>query len=416
MRLTLAGLGAALAWLAPSPAQAALKNQTFSTPGQHVFVVPPAVHSLLVAVVGGNGGAGSSVIAGGAGATVTAALAVHPGQKLFAEVGGNGQPGVNTITGGLGGYNGGGAGGSQVVLFAGAPSGGGGGGASDIRTIPNCPAGNLNCGSLGSRLVVAGGGGGGGGSSADASGGIGGASDADGFAGNMDNHGDAPGTGGLRGTLSGGGAAGTPPQGPPGNPGNPLPGVLGRGGEGSLGSGGAGGGGGGGIYGGGGGGAGAAQLLGSPPNETFVSAGGGGGAGGASSQPPGPPGVTDLSLRPTASGAQPTVKFFWKLPRPTVLTLPPTARTATSATLRGKLNPNAALVTNCQFTISPATPLGSTIPCAQQLHVGILPVPVSARVAGLKRGTKYTVRLVGVNAQGIARAAPITFRTRRRRR
>jgi hypothetical protein len=37
-------------------------------------------------------------------------------------------------------------------------------------------------------------------------------------------------------------------------------------------------------------------------------------------------------------------------------------------------------------------------------------------VAGLKRGTKYTVRLVGVNAQGIARAAPITFRTRRRRR
>jgi hypothetical protein len=125
--------------------------------------------------------------------------------------------------------------------------------------------------------------------------------------------------------------------------------------------------------------------------------------------------VTNITLRPTASGAQPRVTFAWKLPRPTVRTLAVAALTATSATLRGTLNPNAAPVTTCHFTISPASLVGSVLPCAQQVHVGVLPIPVSARVAGLKPRTKYTVRLVGSNAQGTTKGNPITFTTPRRR-
>ena len=407
-RFFLVALGAVLPLLAPSAATAALTSQTFSVPGQHVFAVPPAVQTLTVSLVGGNGGPGADGILGGAGATVTATLAVHPGEKLYAQVGGNGQPAVNTVTGGFGGFNGGGNGGSEVVLFGGKPSGGGGGGASDIRTVPDCPAGNPGCGSVASRLVVAAGGGGGGGSSSNEVGGIGGASDTGGFAGAQDALGDAPGTGGLRGTLLGGGAAGGPPSQPPDGA---TPGALAQGGAGATGLGGAGGGGGGGIFGGGGGGAGLGQLVGG----VAETAGGAGGGGGSSSQPPGPKGVTNISLRPTASGAQPAIKFFWKLPRPTVMTLTPTNLSATSATLHGSLNPNAADLAGCHFLISPATLVGSTIPCAQQIQAGVAPVPVSARVAGLKPATTYTVRLVALNAQGVARAQPVTFRTKRRR-
>jgi hypothetical protein len=409
-RFVLGLLAAAMPLLVPSLAQAALTSQTFSAPGQHVFVVPPAVGSLIVLAVGGNGGAGSDGVVGGAGGTITATLTVHPGEKLYAEVGGNGFPAVNTALGGLGGYNGGGAGGSEVILFAGVPSGGGGGGASDIRTIPTCPAAQPGCGSLASRLVVAAGGGGGGGTSAFEFGGIGAPSDADGFAGHEDSLGDPAGTGGLRGTLSAGGKAGGPAEAAPGTPGVSTPGVLGQGGQGALGAGGAGGGGGGGIYGGGGGGSGEGQIAG----QNVVSSGGGGGGGGSSSQPPGPKGVFNLTLRPTATGAQPLVKLFWKLPKPTVHTLKPAAVKTTTATLRGTLNPNAAPVASCRFTISPTTPVGARIPCSQQVHVGVLPTAVSARIAGLTPGTRYRVRLVAVNAQGVARATAITFRTRRR--
>jgi hypothetical protein len=125
--------------------------------------------------------------------------------------------------------------------------------------------------------------------------------------------------------------------------------------------------------------------------------------------------VRNLTLRPTAPGAQPHITFAWKLPRPTVRTLAVTLLKPTSATLHGTLNPNAAPVANCHFSISPASLIGSSLPCAQQLHIGVLPLPVSARVAGLKPNTKYTVRLVGANAQGAAQGNAVTFTTPRRR-
>ena len=204
-----AALSVAMGLFVPTAAHAATASQSFTTAGEHVFVVPPAVFSVSVMLVGGNGGAGAHGATGGAGATEVATIAVTPGEKLYVEVAGDGGAGDQTGQSSPG-YNGGGAGGEQFAILVTAPSGGGGGGASDVRTVPACPAATPSCPSLGaslaSRLVVAGGGGGGGGgfSATDtASGGPGGASDAAGSAGQTDPpHFNAPGGPGGRGTDS----------------------------------------------------------------------------------------------------------------------------------------------------------------------------------------------------------------------
>jgi hypothetical protein len=68
-------------------------------------------------------------------------------------------------------------------------------------------------------------------------------------------------------------------------------------------------------------------------------------------------------------------------------------------------------LSNCQFTISPKPPGGSTISCAQQIGSGTTPVAVSAQLFGLSPSTTYTVRLTASDAQGTSTGAPITFRT-----
>ncbi len=406
-------LGVAVALLAPSTAAATTTSTTFTTPGENVFVVPPGISSLQMTLVGGNGGTGNDGAPGGVGATEIATLTVTPGQTLYAEVGGNG--GNGDLTGlGLGGVNGGGSGG-EIAFIAAAPSGGGGGGASDVRTVRACPIGTQVCASsaasLGSRLVVAAGGGGGGGGGAGGSyaGGNGGAADANGTDGSYDPpiYHDAIGTGGARGTPAGGGMHGT------GVSGNAVAGALGIGGDGGdRDLGGGGGGGGGGIYGGGGGGDGTGQLVGTYPNQYIVSSGGGGGGGGASSIPTvAPPSVSNLSLIPTATGAQPQITFTWTIPPPTAVIATPYGITAHGATLAGTVNPNAAPVTGCYFTISPAPPGGPTISCAQQLQPVGTPVSVSAQLAGLNPSTRYTVQLVASNAQGTSTGGPVSFTT-----
>ena len=395
----------------PTAAHAATASQSFTTAGEHAFVVPPAVTSVSVTLVGGNGGAGAHGTIGGAGATEVATLAVTPGEKLYAEVGGDGGAGDQT---GLdaGGYNGGGGGGEQFAILVSTPSGGGGGGASDIRTVPACPIDTPACSSLAaslaSRLVVAGGGGGGGGGFAvtdTAAGGPGGASDAAGSAGQTDPpRFNAPGGGGGRGRTTSGGAAGGNPAGGTGV----TAGTLGAGGAGGLSGGGGGGGGGGGVYGGGGGDAGAAEL---PDISHFYGAGGGGAGGGASTLPPGPAGVSGLSLLPTETGAEPQIMLTWTLPAPTAATQAANGVTFSSATLNGTVNPNATPLSGCQFTISPTPPGGSTISCTQQIGSGTSPVPVSARLHGLSPSTTYTVRLTASDAQGQSTGGPITFRT-----
>jgi hypothetical protein len=303
--VTLVALALALA--APS-ARAEDASQSFTSTGEHAFVVPSGVSSVTVRLVGGNGAHGTGA-AGGAGATAVAVLTVRPGDTLYAEVAGNG--GRDDAIG-QGGYGGGGYGGAVKFLFA-APGGGGGGGASDVRTC-SVTAAPADCATLDSRLIVAGGGGGGAGKgtspTTEIDGGMGGAADAHGFDGELvpARANDFGGIGGSAGTVSGGGAPG-------GNSGDPATaGTLGVGGGGGSSVGGGGGGGGGGLYGGGGGGSGTGEITGTYPGLIVYNGGGGGGGGGASGVPAGAAGVSGFSLLPTAFGAQPSVTITWNVP------------------------------------------------------------------------------------------------------
>src|ERR1700740_1960088 len=92
---TAAALSAAFALAHPAGASAAeTASQSYSTAGEHAFVVAAGGTRLRVTLVGGNGGAGKGGASGGSGgvpATVTAQLAVSPAEILYAEVAGNGQ-------------------------------------------------------------------------------------------------------------------------------------------------------------------------------------------------------------------------------------------------------------------------------------------------------------------------------------
>lgn len=410
VRAGIATVACACSGLVASGAQAAeTGSQTFTTVGEHAFVVPAGVTSVQVTLVGGNGGAGKGGAPGGVPATVTATLAVNPGETLYAEVAGDGQPASGVAN--EGGYGGGASGGAASGF--GGPGGGGGGGASDVRT---CPASALPsaCGgrlSLASRLIVAAGGGGGGGNGqkpSSTAGGNGGGGDQSGSPGHKDEIGDEGGSGGLRATLSAGGEAGGPNLECEPKTGErcALGGGLGNGGTGGSGViGGGGGGGGGGVFGGGGGGGGAESKS-EPANG-----GGGGGGGGSSGVPPGTQGVSGFSLVPTATGAEPSVALAWTMPPPAVLTGAPSALTSATATLNGTVNPDGSQVTECHFTITPAPSGGASIPCQQQVGAGSVPVAVSAAIAGLAPATTYTVTLTAASAQGSVSGAPVTFLT-----
>ena len=410
---TLSGLLAL--WLTAPAAQADSTSQSFTTAGEHAFVVPPGVTSLQVALVGGYGGAGSGGTPGGIPASAGATLSVSPGETLYAEVAGDGESATGLDN--LGGYNGGGSGGTNVFFLGSHPGGGGGGGASDVRLCPASAA-PAECGghsSLASRLLVAAGGGGGGGnglSPSSTAGGDGGASDQSGSAGAHDAYTDAGGDGGLRASTTGGGAGGTSGVCEPISGGGcSTKGELGSGGEGGESASGSGGGGAGGIFGGGGGGAGDLSNIGTPEDPVLAAGGGGGGGGGSSGVLGDATGVSAFSLVPTAEGAEPVVTFTWTPPPPAVVTAAASAVTATTATLNGSVNPDAWQIVSCGFAISPAPAGVSSFPCAQQLTAGGTPTAVSATAAGLSPGTTYTVTLAAASTQGASSGAPITFTT-----
>ncbi|MBI4931763.1 MAG: PKD domain-containing protein [Bacteroidetes bacterium] len=228
------------------------------TGSAQTWIVPNCVNTITVTAVGAQGGGPN----GGLGATVTATVAVTPGQVLQINVGGQG-----TVPGA--GWNGGGAGQSAIGTPSCFPpytaldnTSFGGGGGSDIRIAPN---------TLANRLIVGAGGGGMGGGDTDANGGNGDC--------NTGTNGVSPfGQGGFGATQIAGGAGG-PPWIASGNAGQS--GVLGVGGAGGSDpcyNVGPGGGGGGGYYGGGGGG-----------SDCFSSCplGGGGGGGGSCLVPAG---------------------------------------------------------------------------------------------------------------------------------
>ena len=213
-----------LAVLFPAPSAYASGTSFTSTGSEQTYSVPPGVTSVTVTAVGAPGGTGVAPVEppGGDGASVTATVAVTPGETLYVEVGGDGATGPCSVGGTTGtAFNGGG---SSVC-------GGGGGGASDVRTCSMTACPNLT---PDTRLVVAGGGGGRGASNSNtaAAGGQGG-----------DNAALGAGTGGNGCDHCAGGAGGNGGFGSPlGTGGNGTsdgdctggPGTLGQGGRASA--------------------------------------------------------------------------------------------------------------------------------------------------------------------------------------
>lgn len=298
MRL-LAGTGVLLVLALSGPGVArgeTTATTTFGSPGVYPFAVPPGVRAITVTAVGAAGGAVCEISNGGDGASVTATVAVSPGDQLYAGVGGPGASLCNLGPGGTAGFGGGGAGGDVPSGTLTGLAGSGGGGASLVGAASPSPG--------FPPLVVAGGGGGAG---AGAKGGSAGSPGEGRSCANC-----VPGGGGGPGTSISGGAGGSSDQAT--HPGD-LPGVAG-----SLGLGGhggsctkaeplcaGGGGGGGGYYGGGGGGSANVVSLGGP-NYLNIGAGGGGGASFTV------PGSTNVSAALTS--APPRVTITFPVPKP----------------------------------------------------------------------------------------------------
>lgn len=226
--LTATGAGASVT---ASVAVVALPHgsQTFNFSGaQQNFVVPAGVTSITVQASGGEGSveSGGTTLTG-KGGSVTATVAVTPGETLAVFVGG--QAPSSPI--GPGGFNGGGSAPMQSPPVVN-NSAGGGGGASDVRQGGSA---------LANRVIVAGGGGGGGFKNFGGNGGAGGGLTAGAGGTVFDSSGGGGGTqtaGGAGGAIFAGITAGASGQ-------------LGIGGAGGLGNV-PGGGGGGGYFGGGG--------------------------------------------------------------------------------------------------------------------------------------------------------------------
>jgi Calx-beta domain-containing protein len=230
---------------------------TYTTVGEHTFVVPTGVTQASFTATGGAGGSyltGSTVNQpGGRAATITVpSHPVTPGATLYVEVGGRGLANTETDSGGLnGGANGGGRGRTPGIA-------GGGGGAADIRTTPA----TAGLSPTDPRLLIAAGGGG--------AGGLGGSGGA---------RGDADSAGGAGfGSPNSGGAAGQPggtsAPGAGASDGGATAGTLGQGGDGGY----CGGGGGGGFYGGGGGNNASSSSCSSAGSGPTAGGGGGGGS------------------------------------------------------------------------------------------------------------------------------------------
>jgi hypothetical protein len=113
-----------------------------------------------------------------------------------------------------------------------------------------------------------------------------------------------------------------------------------------------------------------------------------------------------------------TVQTFTTLNAPTVVTLPPTAVAATTATLNGSANPNGAATTGWfrYSTVNPVTctdTFGARTPSTggTSLGAGTSSSPWTALLSGLAQGTTYFVCAIASNSAGTSFGAPVSFTT-----
>ena len=312
----LVGLAAVVPGFGPMSvrAETAPTSVTYTTDGEHQFVVPAGVTSIHVVAIGMSGQPGSGIDpgSGGDGANASADVAVTPGASVYAEV---------NIGGAIGGHG--------TDTFSPPPTGGSGGGESDLRTCSTSTC--VPSASADPRLLVAGGGGGGAPGSvetvraitpSDSSGGAAGA----GTAACDSAH---PGTRGVDSTTSDQGHAGSCLSGGHGgssgsSSGHGQAGGLVIGGAGGSNASFGGGGGGAGFYGGGGG------AADSDDGSSLASGAGGGGSSCAPCAHTPPPAASTTNpvsngAITAAGGAAASVTISWSAPATPTPTATPTA-------------------------------------------------------------------------------------------
>lgn len=338
---------------------------TYTTDGEHQFVVPAGVTSVHVVAIGKSGqpGSGNAPGAGGDGANVSADLAVTAGSSLYAEV---------NIGGGIGG--------AGTDTSNPPPAGGTGGGEFDVRTCST-----TSCEpsvSSDPRILVAGGGGGGApGLNAESAVRVASPAVSEGGSAGAGSAACDAGTGGTRGVDSNtsvqghggtcfqGGAGGNHPlSGSDGGPGDLI-----FGGQGGSTSSFGGGGGGAGFFGGGGG------AADDDDGSALASGAGGGGSSCApcahvSRDAAAPIPLTNASIT-AAGGAAPSVTFSWTAPA----TPTPTA-TATASATTAPTGTVSAIVT------TPSTGSGPTSGAWEPLLIGGLVLLGLGAVVGRRRG------------------------------
>lgn len=121
-------------------AMPAMAQSSFSSPGTHIYTVPPGTGALQVVVQGAGGGGGGMDDGpagnGAPGARVSASIAVQGGETVHIHVGEGGGgaswPGASGLGGLAGAGSGGGGAGGNPGSLGSSPGGGGGGGASSV--------------------------------------------------------------------------------------------------------------------------------------------------------------------------------------------------------------------------------------------------------------------------------------------
>ncbi|HEV2975631.1 MAG TPA: alkaline phosphatase family protein [Solirubrobacteraceae bacterium] len=96
---------------------------------------------------------------------------------------------------------------------------------------------------------------------------------------------------------------------------------------------------------------------------------------------------------------------------PTVLTMPATSVTTSSATLNASVNPNGKAVSSCRFEYGSSTAYGLTAPCTPSPGSGTSAVAVAAPLSGLKSNTTYHFRISAANESGSSLGQDQTLQT-----
>ena len=125
---------------------------------------------------------------------------------------------------------------------------------------------------------------------------------------------------------------------------------------------------------------------------------------------------TEYHFRISAKNAIATSKgtdLTFKTPPdpPTVVTIPASSVTQTTATLNATVNPQGGEVSNCEVEYGTTITYGSSVPCSILPGSGSGPVAVSASVSGLTPNTIYHFRVSATNPGGTKKGPDQTFKT-----